>query len=337
MELERARRFRGWCWSQLHRDGESYWWLAPVVIGWLGLLAGAVGLIAHEVVIDWQPVIVAGAFAHQLMWGVVAAVVVFGIARRWWALFLALVLFSGVAATQAALYVPGANHVGDGPRLTLLQANLRLGNADPQRLVALVRSENVDVATTEELTDREQQRLIDAGLSQVLPYHYTAPVHDGADGLGIWSRYPLTDTVSHSGYTLGVLSATVAVPGHALTLFAVHLVPPYPYPSGTWTHEVAAMKGVLDDADTAGRPVLVGGDFNSTVDNGQFRHLLSGGYGDAAEALGAGYLATYPSNQWFPPLIAIDHVLTANIQPVALNSVTVPGSDHRALVAQLAI
>ena len=336
-ELERTRRVWSRSWSHLHRDGESYWWLAPMLIGWLGLLSATAGLIAHEVVVDWQPLIVVGAFAHQLMWGILLAVVAFGMARRWWALFAALVVFSGVAATQAALYIPGATHVADGPRLTMLQANLRVGSADPQRFVALVRSENVDVATTEELTIREQTRLIDAGLSQLLPYHYTAPARDGADGLGIWSRYPLSETVTYPGFTLGVVSATIALPGQAVTLFAVHLLPPYPYPSRTWVHEVASMKGLLDTADLSGRPVLVGGDFNSTIDNAQFRHLLVGGYGDAAEEVGAGYLATYPANQWFPPLIAIDHVLTANVPAVGLASVEVPGSDHRGLVARLAI
>lgn len=335
--MDRWRRFGSWFWSHLHRDGESYWWLLPTLIGWLGLLAATAALIAHETVLDWQPVIVVAAFAHQLMWGVVLALAVFVVARRWWALFFSLVLFAGVAATQAGLYIPGATQAGDGPRLTMLQSNLRLGTADPARFVALVHSQHVDIATTEELTTREQARLIDAGLAAELPYHFTVPVPDGADGLGIWSRYPLTDTVSYPGYTLGVLSATVAVPGRALSLFAVHIVPPYPYAPGTWTHEVASMKGVLDAADTAGRPVVVGGDFNATVDNGQFRDLLVGGYADAAEAVGAGYLATYPANQWFPPLIAIDHVLTANIQAVALSSVTVPGSDHRALVARLAL
>ena len=333
--METLRASGRWVWSHLHREGESYWWLAPTVVAWLGLVAAAVGLAAHLVVSSWQPLIVLAAFAHQLMWGVIVALVLFVAARRWWAVFFALVLFSGVAATQAGLYLSGSKP-GDGPRLSLLQANLRVGSADPAKLVALVRSQHVDVATTEELTDSEQARLIHAGLLIYLPYHYTAPLPDGGGGLGIWSRYPLSATVDHPGYQLGVLSATVALPGRAFTVIAVHLVPPYPYRSSIWTGEINRLSRVFQAAGDGGRTVVVGGDFNATVDNGQFRDLLAGGYADAAEELGVGYLPTYPADRWFPPLIAIDHVLTTNVAPVSLTDVALPGSDHRGLLARIA-
>jgi endonuclease/exonuclease/phosphatase (EEP) superfamily protein YafD len=337
MDLPRTRRFGTWLWRHLHRTTESYWWLAPVLLGWLGLLAAAVGVLCHELTLSWQPAIVLAALAHQLMWGALLAFVVFVAARRWLALFLAMVVLSGVVATQAGLYVADGKPAS-GAALTVLQANLRIGNANPAHIVGLVREDDVDVATTEELTVEERHALIAAGLSKQLPYYfgYVEPVPQGDKGLAIWSRYPLTVKVEHPGYQLGVLSARMVTPIGALTLFAVHLRAPYPYPSAEWVRELASLKNLLATAATDGQSVIVAGDFNSTVDNAQFRHLLTNGYGDVAEDLGSGYLPTYPSDRWYPPLVAIDHVLTANVGAVHLATVALPGSDHRGLLATFA-
>jgi endonuclease/exonuclease/phosphatase (EEP) superfamily protein YafD len=332
--VERLRVVGRWAWGNLHREDESYWWLTPVLLGWLGLLAAGVGLLMHELTLSWQPVIVLAAFAHQFMWGAVVALVAFLAARRWWAVFFALVIFSGVVATQAGLYVAGGR-VGSGTPLTLLQANLRVGAADPAQIVKLVGDNHVDIATTEELTTAEEARLKASGLAAELPYQFQAPLPDGGGGLGIWSRYPLTVKVDHPGFELGVLSVQVAAPSGVITLFAVHLLPPYPYPSGEWLHEIAVLKTLLAHAADTRQRVIVAGDFNATMDNAQFRDLLTDGYGDAAAELGAGYLPTYPTDRWFPPLIGIDHVLTANVQAAHLKTVHLPGSDHRGLVVRL--
>src|SRR4051794_8191519 len=334
--MPRTQQFGRWVWGNLHRENESYWWLAPVILGWLGLSAAAIGLLAHLIDSSRQPLIVLAAFAHQLMWGVILALAVFVVARRWWALFFALVLFSGVASTQAGLYI-SAGKATPGPRLVMLQANLRLGSANATSLVDVVRDHHVDIATTEELTNVEQTKLIQAGMSDLLPYHFLVPAPSGAKGLGIWSRYPLRTPVNHPGYLLGVLSATVVLPGRPFTVVAGHIKAPYPYPPRHWVHEMVKLKALLAEIGAGHQTVAVGGDFNGTPDNAQFRQLLSNGYADAAQEVGAGYVPTYPADEWYPPMLAIDHVLTANIAPVAVSSVSLPGSDHRGLIAIVAL
>jgi endonuclease/exonuclease/phosphatase (EEP) superfamily protein YafD len=69
----------------------------------------------------------------------------------------------------------------------------------------------------------------------------------------------------------------------------------------------------------------------------QFRELLTNGYRDAVEQLGAGYAPTFRANADIPPLITIDHILTRNAAAKSINTVTVDGSDHRALLATIAI
>ena len=51
------------------------------------------------------------------------------------------------------------------------------------------------------------------------------------------------------------------------------------------------------------------------------------------EQTGAGFAPTFPSHSWHPALITIDHVLTRGSIASSIRTVTVPGTDHRALLA----
>jgi endonuclease/exonuclease/phosphatase (EEP) superfamily protein YafD len=336
MDESRSGRYAAALWRLVHRDGESRWWLIPGLLGYAGLLAAVGALATREFTTSWQPLIVLAAFAHQLMWGAPIAVVAFVVVRRWRATGIAVLALALAVATQAALYSPFSPSTAGNP-IVVLQANLRVGQANPAALVRTVEREHVAIATTEEMPSDEQARLVAAGLASLLPYRVDAP-QDGADnGLAIWSRYPLTDEVNYAGFQLGVLSAELEMPGTvAMTVLAVHLLPPYPYPAGEWSAEISRLRPVLAAAHAAG-PVLVAGDFNATTDQGQYRHLLENGFVDAADQVGAGYLPTYPTDRWFPPLIAIDHVLGSGLTFLSLHSVALPGSDHRGLVASFAL
>jgi endonuclease/exonuclease/phosphatase family metal-dependent hydrolase len=124
-------------------------------------------------------------------------------------------------------------------------------------------------------------------------------------------------------------------PGWAFV--ALHLSPPYDQPFGIWRREIAALRGTLAGLPDRA-PVIAAGDFNATVDHAQFRDLLSGGYHDAAEDAGAGYLPTYPDDRWWGPLIGIDHVLTrGRASAFAADTFSVPNSDHRALLVHLVL
>lgn len=87
---------------------------------------------------------------------------------------------------------------------------------------------------------------------------------------------------------------------------------------------------------------LLVGDFNATLDHGALRRLLRRGYLDAADEVGAGLTPTWPSGRatalaaFDPPPATIDHVLVERGVAVAAVRVhDVPGSDHRAVLADL--
>ena len=76
-------------------------------------------------------------------------------------------------------------------------------------------------------------------------------------------------------------------------------------------------------------PVIVAGDFNSTVDMRPFRELLRNGYADSAEHGRGRKDPDVPSDvSLVPPLIGIDHVLIRNGRANSAKVVDLPGSDH---------
>jgi endonuclease/exonuclease/phosphatase (EEP) superfamily protein YafD len=320
---------------RLRRDQDTRWTLAAALLAAVALFTAAIALLAYEISTPWQPMLILGAFAHQLMWAAPLGVVLFAIARRWYACGAAGIVVLLAMATQAPLYV-AADTSARGTALTVLQANLRVGATNPSSLVATVTSRHVDVLMTEELTIRERDRLLSAGLAKRLPYRFVVPLADGGGGLGIWSRFPLENTQDNPGFELGVLSARMRVaPNQSVNIFAVHLLPPYPYVSRKWVSEIGRLRVLIARAAPADRPTIVAGDFNATVDHAQFRALLSHGLQDAAEQCGAGYLASYPTDRWFPPMIAIDHVLTKHASATSASTLSLPGSDHRGLLVHV--
>ena len=89
-------------------------------------------------------------------------------------------------------------------------------------------------------------------------------------------------------------------------------------------------------ATAGGAPRLLLGDFNATLDHPALRRLIGSGYRDAADTVGAGLRPTWPADA--VPLVTLDHVLVDS--RIGVRSVTVhavPDTDHRAVVAVLAI
>jgi endonuclease/exonuclease/phosphatase (EEP) superfamily protein YafD len=258
------------------------------------------------------------------------------IARQWIGVGASVLVLALAASTQLWLYTaddPPAHAV----TLHVMTSNLRLGEADPHSVVDAVRRHSVDVLMLEELTQPEQDALIAAGLDELLPHHSSVP-DGGGYGTGLWSRFPMTD-VHHPGqFTFGFVTARLAVPGVARPVQAVALHASGPVPDASlWQKDMRGFAKFLPTL-AVDRPMIVGGDFNATPDTVQFRDVLDAGFRDAADQAGAGYTRTYPANRSFPPLIAIDHLLTRG-GPVAtdVRTISIKRSDHRALLASIAV
>ena len=301
-------------------------------IPWLATAAGAAGVLLHFSRLSARIPVLAASVAPYLMCLSIAGVVAFLGLRRWSGAGVALVVVVVAVWTQVPLYYGRAGD-GDGPVVRVLQANLLFDGADPKTLVDQVRERGIELLTVNELTPAAIGALGGAGLDRLLPYRYLSPARTAA-GTGIWSRYPLSNTVEYDGYVLNQLSATAALPDAGpVSVFAFHPVPPV-YDIDVWADELSRLHTILENAPTE-RPAIVGGDFNATYDHAQFRAMLSGRFDSAVVQAGAGHLVTYPTDKWWPPLVGIDHILIAGGHAVAVETLDIPGADHRALTASI--
>jgi endonuclease/exonuclease/phosphatase (EEP) superfamily protein YafD len=229
---------------------------------------------------------------------------------------------------------PGGAAPVDG--LTVVVTNTEHSGADAADLARLYLSVGADVISMPEtdptLAADVAQRLRAAGATfqvfGVAGQGYITPT-----SLLVSDRLGRYRQVNADGDDIGeVMAEPVGGAAGRPTLVAVHpQAPVSPYFTPIWaadTHRAVAT--CRDSAD-----VILAGDFNSSVDHPALRNL--GGCADAAQAVGASAVATWP--QWLPRFFgaSLDHVITtrARWRPVAAWVEPIVGSDHRALVTRL--
>ena len=255
----------------------------------------------------------------------------------------ALVVTASLAVQVSWYYVGRPVEIGQHADIRILSSNLFNGQADAVSLVELA-ERNADVVTVIELTPEAANRFSLAGIDEAFPHSHLRPA-PGTGGTGIWSRYPLTASLSYPRNSrFQMRAARLRVPGVRFDplLAGAHIVSPVGGHQKTvddWRLGMAGAKENLNLYARAAGPaaVIIAGDFNSTPDVHQFRDLLTNGYRDAVEQTGAGFAPTYPSNTWYPPVMVIDHVLTRNAAAASIRTVDIPGSDHRALLATIKV
>ncbi|MFI5717255.1 endonuclease/exonuclease/phosphatase family protein [Nocardia sp. NPDC051750] len=298
--------------------------------GWCALIAGGLGIALYFGGWQRQELILLASGATYLMLGALAALLLFLLARGWRSAVAAGIVLAGVLWTQLPLYVPDGR-AATGTEFTILQSNVLFGKADMAAVVAAARAGRADVLTVNELTPSAVERLTAAGIDQLFPHQYLEPGLGGS-GTGIYSRFPLSGQVKHEGFTLRNLSATLEHPALGpLAVYAFHPIPPTA-DHAVWAREMRTVDAILRESEG---PVVVGADFNATSDHVAFRTLVNGSFDAAAEQAGAGRLLTYPADKSWGPLIGIDHILVSGGTTDTIGTLTIPGTDHRAVLARL--
>jgi endonuclease/exonuclease/phosphatase family metal-dependent hydrolase len=228
--------------------------------------------------------------------------------------------------------VPRRQPEAGGPTLRVLTINLLVGRADPEAVVDRVRQADLDVLFVQELTIDAQTRLKQAGLEDLLPHAQVEHKDGGPRGSGIYSRFPLSEGTPLPTTFAAQPTAVLELPdGQEVELISVHPRAPALERGGSvqWRSEL----GVLPAPGK--RPRLVAGDFNATPDHAAFRQVLRRGYVDAAIQTGNALTRTWgrPGKE---PWLTLDHVLASRGCAVLACSVhAVPGSDHRAVYAEI--
>ncbi|TNY36856.1 endonuclease/exonuclease/phosphatase family protein [Thermomonospora catenispora] len=241
-----------------------------------------------------------------------------------------------VALTLACCVLPRALGGGQpdarGPALRVLTVNLLFGQADPRAVRDLVRRHDVDVLSLQELTPQAVARLREAGLERLLPHTVLSP-RPGAGGTGLYARHPLRALPTVPDTVFAMPRAELTLPGgRTAEVTAVHPPPPVSRAAvPQWRHDIRALPSAGDD----GVVRVLAGDFNATLDHAELRGLLDRGYADAADRTGKGLIHTWRDAR-LPAYLTIDHVLVDRRCAVRATAVhDVPGSDHRAVFADI--
>lgn len=217
--------------------------------------------------------------------------------------------------------------------LTVMSANMFFGDADGEALVRNAAAADVDLLVVQEVTEGLLATMEEAGVDEVFP-HRAGAAGPSAQGTMVFATVPLGEAVP---VDTSWGSWLVEVDG--LSLLAVH--PFSPVDVDRWW----ADHRLLGRTVLAETPDLVVGDFNATLDHAPMRELADAGWRSTTELANEGWLPTWSMSGLLgdaglplPPVVQIDHVLLAPpLSALATRTVALPGSDHRALVAEIAL
>lgn len=166
----------------------------------------------------------------------------------------------------------------------------------------------------------------------------------GSFGLGMLSRYPITDSElvplrtdplqPRAGYTReprGMLVASIAAPGGPLAIINTHLDASR---EGDWRRqEVAHLLAVTDSLVGSGMRVILGGDLNARPSSAELQPLSAAGLRDSWLVCGEGPGFTFPAAA---PNRRIDYLfLPPGLVCRQARVLPQQASDHRALLVEL--
>ena len=272
------------------------------------------------------------------------------ISQRWFVALVALCcvvvqgywqypfIHQSVSLSASTVQAVGGSSVNtDDDAARVMTANVYKGRADAESIVDIVRDQRVEVLALQETTPAFVKAMKKAGIESYLPYSVVSSA-DGKYGNGLWSATSLKNPVDDEVDSLSSFmpAGTVAFAGgRSVRFVSVHTTSPKP---GRWDMWRTSLEDVARLGSKTGRYILMG-DFNSTIDHSPFRDVLGSRFSDAAYESGHGFTFTWPADrQWVQPFSGIDHVVVdKGIVAGQVSVVSIPGSDHKGLVATVQI
>lgn len=329
---------RNW-WSRGRTSGGLRTFLT--VVAALLLVVSALGVVFRVQPVSTMPQLIIAVGATFLPLAALTGLVLAVSCRRAVLAIIGVFLLVATTVVQFSWFFHGSpSRLAGAVDVRVLASNLRYGRADATEFVTLAKRE-ADLISAVELTPEAVERFTQAGIESDFPYSYLKP-GPGPGGIGIWSRYPVSPVTAPGHRAVSMPAVRVAIPGLPAKplLAAVHVMSPLAGDENTiadWNQGMAGAKAQLTNFAREAGPagVIIGGDYNSTSNMRQFRDLLTNGYRDAVEETGAGFGPTFKADIALPPVITIDHILTRNAGVSSVRTITITGSDHRALLATI--
>jgi endonuclease/exonuclease/phosphatase (EEP) superfamily protein YafD len=312
---------------------------AAVVVSALVALSQVVGTTGHPLLYVLQ------AFTLHAVVGLAVVAAIAALLRRPWlagsGVVVAIVLATVVVPAITARSAVGATAAGpDAARLTVVHANTYYANrrvpVAADVIAAAVERDDADLVVVTELSPDLESALLDRIGDEFV--HRAGEATDERNGLGVFSRLPLSDVRFGPYRTMPGIEVTVRPDGVTpIRVIGVHPVPGVEPEDLTRWH--VDLEHIGDRATAAGEPpTLVVGDFNASRWHPPFRRLLDRGLADAHEYLGRGLSSSWPVSWWRPRFVRLDHALVDDrVAPVSVRDLVVPGSDHTGFVVTVAV
>jgi len=309
----------------------------PLVLAWLLVAALAVLVVVRALGVERGTLLVLLVGALPLVLLPAYPVLLAALLSRRWAL---AGLSAAVAVAHGLVLAPGlgAADLPPGtqqPRLRVVTANLYVLNPSFEDAGRALRALRPDVLVVPELSEAGLQGLRAAGLLDDLPYSVVR-LGNREETVGLFSTRPLRDVTTRSTGGRELPRATVVVDDVPVRLLTAHPLPPLPVLERRWR---ASLQDLAAESAEVDLPLVVAGDLNADRDHALFRGLLDTGLRDAHDSVGRGLARTWPAGL---PVLHLDHVLVrdgegARLAVTRVREERVPGSDHRAVVADLAV
>lgn len=207
--------------------------------------------------------------------------------------------------------------------LRVATLNLDAANSTPQEALRAVADSEPDVIVLQELTEANEE-----AAHEVLGAGWKNQAVTGT--VGLWSKLPLANVKPVDigiGWTRA-LRVVVTTPDGPVCVYGAHLASARPRATAERDLTVAALTRAVE-ADDSPR-LLVAGDLNTTTTDREFEEFAP--LLDTQEEAGSGFGFTWPSD-W--PIMRPDHILQRGMATERSIVLTAPGSDHRAVLAEL--
>ncbi|MEU9983207.1 endonuclease/exonuclease/phosphatase family protein [Streptomyces sp. NPDC050856] len=262
----------------------------------------------------------------------------------WLGLFVPVLLVAALLRRSAtaliALLVPAlvwlnlfgglvGDKSGGAGDLTVATHNVNADNPDPEGTARQVAGSGADVVALEELKPG-MVPVYEKALADTYAFHSVQGT------VGLWSKYPMTDTRPvdiRLGWTRA-MRATVATPHGEVSVYVAHL------PSvrvklnaGFTANQRDNSADALGEAivrDEVGKVILLG-DLNGTMNDRSLNAVTSqmrSTQGAAGDGMGFSWPAAFP-------LARIDQIMVKGVQPVGSWTLPATASDHLPIAARV--
>ncbi|MFI8432560.1 endonuclease/exonuclease/phosphatase family protein [Streptomyces sp. NPDC079020] len=218
---------------------------------------------------------------------------------------------------------------GTGGDLTVATHNVNADNPDPAGTAQQVAGSGADVVALQELPGK-QVATYEKSLADRYPYHSVQGT------VGLWSKYPLSDTRPvdiKMGWTRAMRS-TVASPSGKVAVYVAHL------PSVRVKLHAGFTANQRDDsADALGEAiadeplerVVLLGDLNGTMNDRSLNGVTSqmrSTQGAAGDGFGFSWPASFP-------MARIDQIMVKGVEPMSSWTLSATDSDHLPIAARV--